>query len=44
LYINGKTTPVPFIITLQDCNPNVFNAVTVTFSGIARQHGGPAGH
>ncbi|HBC0586021.1 TPA: type 1 fimbrial protein [Enterobacter cloacae] len=35
LYINGKTTPVPFAIKLQDCNPNVFNAVTVTFSGIA---------
>lgn len=35
LYLNGKTTPVPFTIKLQDCNPNVFNAVTVTFSGIA---------
>ena len=35
LYINGKITPVPFTITLQDCNPNVFNTVTVTFSGIA---------
>lgn len=33
LYINGKTPPVPFTIKLQNCNPNVFNAVTVTFSG-----------
>lgn len=35
LYINGKTTPVPFTIKLQNCTPNVFNSVTVTFSGIA---------
>lgn len=33
LYLNGKTTPVPFTIKLQDCNPNVLNTVTVTFSG-----------
>ena len=33
LYINGKTTPIPFTIKLQDCTPNVFNTVTVTFSG-----------
>lgn len=32
---SGKTTPVPFTIQLQDCNPNVFDAVTVTFSGVA---------
>lgn len=23
LYINGKTTPIPFTIKLQDCTPNV---------------------
>ncbi|CBG90215.1 type 1 fimbrial protein [Citrobacter rodentium NBRC 105723 = DSM 16636] len=33
LSINGKTTPVPFTIKLQDCNPSVFHSVTVTFSG-----------
>lgn len=35
MYINGKTTPVPFTITLQDCTPGVFSSVTVTFSGEA---------
>jgi type 1 fimbria pilin len=34
LYINGKSTPVPFTIKLQDCNPNLLNTVSVTFSGI----------
>ncbi|WP_444544345.1 fimbrial protein [Pseudocitrobacter faecalis] len=33
LYATGKSTPVPFSIKLQNCNPGVFNAVTVTFSG-----------
>ncbi|QMI06732.1 fimbrial protein [Citrobacter sp. RHB25-C09] len=33
LYINGKTTPIPFTIKLQDCNPSVLSTVTVTFSG-----------
>jgi type 1 fimbria pilin len=33
LYRYEHTTPVPFNITLTDCKTNVFNAVTVTFSG-----------
>jgi len=33
LYASGKSTPVPFSIKLQNCNPGVFNTVTVTFSG-----------
>lgn len=33
LYASGRSTPVPFSIKLQNCNPAVFNTVTVTFSG-----------
>lgn len=33
LYRYEHTTPVPFSIVLTDCKTNVFNAVTVTFSG-----------
>ncbi|KNC95733.1 fimbrial protein [Trabulsiella odontotermitis] len=35
LYGVGRTTPIPFAIKLQDCNPTTFNSVTVTFNGIA---------
>ncbi|WP_054178949.1 fimbrial protein [Trabulsiella odontotermitis] len=34
LYGTGRTTPVPFSIKLQDCNPTTFDSVTVTFNGI----------
>ncbi|WP_058910656.1 fimbrial protein [Entomohabitans teleogrylli] len=33
LYAVGKSTPVAFSIELQDCSTEVFNTVTVTFSG-----------
>ena len=33
LYATGKTTPIAFSIVLEDCNPSVFDSVTVTFDG-----------
>lgn len=33
LYRNKKSSPIPFSIRLIDCTTNVFNSVTVTFSG-----------
>lgn len=35
LYEEHKSAPQHFVIELQDCNPAVLNAVTVTFSGTA---------
>lgn len=33
LYAEGKSQPKAFVIELQDCSTDVFNSVTVTFSG-----------
>ena len=35
LYEDHKSAPQHFVIELQDCNPAVLNAVTVTFNGTA---------
>ena len=33
LYAEGKSQPKAFVIELKDCSTDVFNSVTVTFSG-----------
>lgn len=33
LYLNGRSQPKAFAINLQNCNPDVFRTLTVTFNG-----------
>ncbi|WP_231617122.1 fimbrial protein [Erwinia sorbitola] len=33
LYLNKRSSPIPFSIRLADCTTDVFNSVTVTFGG-----------